>query len=195
MPLMNPKQPEPEAPFAVSSSAEEPAALAADLLFRRHHKDVLRIVRRMLGPNASEHDVEDVAQQTFINAYRSLPKFRGDSKASTWLYRITISTVLMHLRSWKRRKQLLQKFIASWLTEAAPEDPEACVGRRQELAHAWKHLEKLSAKKRVVFVLYEVEGLSCPEIAEVLGVEPGTVNTRLYHARKELVSAMRKERT
>jgi RNA polymerase sigma-70 factor (ECF subfamily) len=169
--------------------------LTVEDLFRRHHQAVARIVRRLLGPNASSADVEDVTQQTFIAAERALERFRGDSSPTTWLYGIASNAVLMHLRSWRRRRRTLEAFFEQLRTEdgAAP-DLERRYEHREELERVWKCLEKIKPKKRVVFVLFEIEGLSAAEIATALQIPQATVFTRLHHARRELVEALRKER-
>jgi RNA polymerase sigma-70 factor (ECF subfamily) len=184
---------------ADTMTTEPPASIAAPLtveqLFRRHHGTVMRVVRRMLGPRASQADIEDVTQQTFVAAQRSIERYRGDSAPTTWLCGIAAHVVLMHLRSWRRRTRALESFFEHW-TATAPSsiDLEERYGHRQDLERVWRCLEKIKPDKRIVFVLFEVEGMSGAEIAQALEIPAATVFTRLHHARRELVALMRKER-
>jgi RNA polymerase sigma-70 factor (ECF subfamily) len=159
-----------------------------DQLFRNHFDDVYRAVAHMLGPSASDADLEDLTQQVFVAAHRSLPRFRGESKPTTWLYGIAYRTVLVFLRSRRRRNRLL----SALAHEPAPQkDPQRQVEQRQTLHQLWTLLMRIKPKKRLVFVLYEVEGLSGPEIAAALDIPENTVWTRLHHARRELVRLAR----
>jgi RNA polymerase sigma-70 factor (ECF subfamily) len=169
-------------------------ARSLDELFREHGRDVYRIVRRLLGPRATEADVEDLTQQVFFLAHRDRDRFRGESAPSTWLYSVASHAVLTHFRGLRRR----QRFLGS-LTQimrvglrGAP-DPEAVASDRQDLDRAARCLERLSPEKRVVFVLFELEGLSGRQIAEALDLKESTVWTRLHHARREIVDAMKDE--
>jgi len=119
--------------------------------------------------------------------HRSLGRFRGESKVETWLYGIAIRVVMTHLRSWRRHRRLVKAL------EAAPEpqhaiDVERAAASSEELRRVWRCLMQLTPEKRTVFVLYEVEGMSGKEIADVLEIEEATVRTRLFHARKELMA-------
>ena len=164
-------------------------ALTFDQIFDRHAGDVYRIVRRLLGP-AGAADADDVTQQVFIAAHRALPRFRGEAQVQTWLYGIAARRVLMHLRSGRRRKAMLAHF------EAEPSMAEAGDGAwnrmeaRVHLRDVWRALLNISSKKRIVFLLYEVEGWTAPEIAERLQLREGTVRSRLNHARRALAAAL-----
>ncbi len=178
--------------------ADEASAAASrptiEGLFRQHGRDVYRIVRRLLGPQASAADVDDLSQQVFLAAHKDLPRFRGDAAPRTWLYGIATRVVLMHFRSWRRRLAALAAFAdATRVTEAPPPTPDATFAERQELARVARGLEALKPEKRVVFVLHEVEGLSGKEIAAILSIPEATVFTRLYYARRELLAALARE--
>lgn len=155
-------------------------------LFRRHAGDVHRLVWRLLGPGATDADVEDLSQQIFMAVHRALPRFRGDSKASTWLYGIATRTVYRELRNRSRHRRMVATLesVQSHREAVSRLDREA--EHRVELAKVWRCLLKLSPKKRVVFLLHELEGLSGREIAERLEINQSTVHTRLFHARREL---------
>ena len=158
-------------------------------LFRQHRSTVARIAFRMLGPGA---DLEDVVQEVFFQVFRSLPDFRGQSKFSTWLHRVAVNVVLMVRRRARSRPVLLGE-------ETARQEPSADLQPDQELMRARrlgafrKLLDGLSEKKRTVFVLHEIEGMSPSEIAEVVGCPVLTVRTRLFYARRDLVQMMRSE--
>lgn len=153
-------------------------------LFTRHQKDVARLVVRMLG---SSHDAQDVLQEVFLQVFRSLPEFRGNSRLSTWIYRVAVNVVLMYRRAGRSRPVLAGADLAP-----PPTDPEPLPDEQVELASRVAALERLMArlseKKRTVFVLHELQGLSPVEIAEIVGAPVLTVRTRLFYARRELLS-------
>ncbi|MFO0725072.1 MAG: RNA polymerase sigma factor [Myxococcota bacterium] len=168
--------------------------MTAESIFRAHGRDVLRIVRRLVGPEASEADVDDLVQQVFVAVHRDLPRFRRQSAVTTWLYGIASRTVLMHFRSGRRRARAMEAFTeAARLETAPPRDPAARMILDEELRAVWRGLAAMSPKKRVVFVLAEVEGLSGREIAEALDIKEATVWSRLFHARQELAEHLKRE--
>lgn len=175
------------------AEADGPPSL--EQLFRRHFDDVYRIVASLLGPGATDADVEDLTQQVFLAAHRALPQFRGESRITTWLYGIASRVVLTFLRSRRRRKRLREAVEVATRLPRYTRGPEDEVRELQELTRVWRHLMRIDPKKRVVFILYEVEGLSGAEIAQSLGLRDGTVWTRLHYARRELVEAMKREET
>jgi RNA polymerase sigma-70 factor (ECF subfamily) len=161
---------------------------AKNELFKRHRSEVARIVARALGPDA---DVEDVVQDAFIQIFRSIDSFRGDSKFSTWLFRLVTNVARMHLR--KRR---VRPVIADGV---APEtavrsdthgSPELAAERSWRIRRLYQHLDQLSDKKRTVLVLHDFEGVAPIEIAEIVEAPVLTVRTRLFYARRELYAAL-----
>lgn len=171
-------------------TSDEPLTL--DTLFRRHVDDVHRIVARLLGPGASAADVEDLTQQIFLAAHRALPSFRGESKPTTWLYGIASRMVISHLRRRRCHRRMLERLEneALELSGARPDHAELHFARREELRRVWSALMKIDPRKRVAFMLYELEGLSGREIAEALEIPEATVFTRLHHARRELLAEL-----
>jgi RNA polymerase sigma-70 factor, ECF subfamily len=161
-----------------------------DDLFRRHAGDVHRLVWRLLGPGASAADVEDLGQQIFMAVHKALPSFRGESKASTWLYGIATRTVYRELRSRTRHRRMVATLQSAADLKIELSRQERHSEDRAELAKVWRCLLALHPKKRVVFLLHELEGLSGKEIAELLQIKEPTVHTRLFHARKELQRAL-----
>lgn len=160
-------------------------------LFREHRQDVARLAQRMLGRTT---DLEDILQEVFLQVHRSIRDFRHGARFSTWLYRVTINVVLMHRRAAKSRPvfgEAPESLVAVDATPFADEQLE-----RQRRAHAFHRLlDRLSDKKRVVFVLHELEGLAPAEIAKVVGAPVLTVRTRLFYARRELLTLLADEPT
>jgi len=153
-------------------------------LFKRHQKDVARLVIRMLG---SSGDAQDVVQEVFLQVFRSLGEFRGNSRLSTWIYRVGVNVVLMHRRAGRSRPILAGADLAP--PPIAPDplpDDQAELSLR--ISALERLLERLSEKKRTVFILHELQGLSPVEIANIVGAPVLTVRTRLFYARRELLA-------
>jgi RNA polymerase sigma-70 factor (ECF subfamily) len=165
-----------------------------EAIFRVHFEDVYRIVRHLLGPSAPCADVDDVAQLVFIAIQKALPSFRGESKTSTWIYGIASRVVLSQLRSWRRQSRLKRAVEMERLRSVPARTPEQNISEREQALIVWSCLLRISPKKRVVYLLHEIEGLSGPEIAEALHLPEGTVWTRLYHARRELAGMLEKKK-
>ncbi len=183
------------APSLRSADARPEQPLTLEVLFARHAHDVGRLVTRLLGPGASRADAEDLTQQIFLAAHRALPTFRGDSKPSTWLYGIATRLVYREIRGWMRRRRMIATLESILAVKPAAHEPhDRAVEQRQELARVWRHLLEIGAKKRLVLILHDVEGLSGREIAEALQIKEPTVHTRLYHARRELMARLEGER-
>jgi RNA polymerase sigma-70 factor (ECF subfamily) len=158
--------------------AGERAALGE--FYRLYRQDVTRTLSRVLGPGRG--DLEDVLQDVFIEAFRSLARFRGEAKVSTWLYRVCVNVALQRLRKRKRLAEVADSAIPESSTE---ETPERGLDNRRRLDAVYKILDRLSPKKRMVFVLHEIEGHEPKEIAQIVGAPVLTVRTRLHYARKE----------
>lgn len=159
-------------------------------LFRAHVDDVYRFVRHQLGPAADDSDVEDLTQKVFIAAGRGLAKFRGDSKPSTWLFRISYRIVLRHLQDRRRHRALLDQLEAGALTVVPTASADERLLHQEELRLVWRCLMQIKPPKRMVLLLHRVDGRSGKEIAEILQIKEATVWTRLHHARRELAAAL-----
>ena len=158
-------------------------------LFTRHRDDASRVVYRMLGPSP---EVEDVVQDVFLHVYRSLHTFRGDSRFSTWLYRLAVNVTRMHLRRRKSRPRFADVDVPETPSEDQRIlDPGEEVDQRMRIRALYEVLDTLSEKKREVLVLHDFDGVAAKEIAETLSIPVLTVRTRLFYARKELYVAMR----
>ncbi len=161
-------------------------AEAFRLLFVAHRQDVARLAQRMLG-RATE--LEDIVQEVFLQVHRSIRDFRHGARFSTWLYRVTVNVVLMHRRAAKSRPVFAEapEHLAA-VDHRAFADEQLERQRRVQAFH--RLLDRLSEKKRVVFVLHELEGLSPGEIAKIVGSPVLTVRTRLFYARRELLALL-----
>jgi RNA polymerase sigma-70 factor (ECF subfamily) len=148
--------------------------------YRLYRDEVTRNLFHILGPGRSA--LEDVLQDVFIEVFRSLARFRGDAKLSTWLYRVCINVAMQRIRKRKRLAEISNDELAEKSTE---ETPESTLSARRRIAVIYSILDKLSSKKRVVFVLHEIEERDSKEIASMLGVPVLTVRTRLHYARKD----------
>jgi RNA polymerase sigma-70 factor, ECF subfamily len=133
-----------------------------------------------------EADLEDASQEVFLQMHRYLPRFRGSSQLKTWLYRLCI-TQARHVR----RRRRLSETLRSWLYRApesiaaSSEFCEASARRRIEAA-----LDQLSEGERLALVLYDMEGLSGKQVAEILRCKEATLWRRLHYARKKFVEAL-----
>jgi RNA polymerase sigma factor (sigma-70 family) len=172
------------------AAAGDPAAFRA--LFTRHKSDVARLVYRMLNAPA---DLDDVIQEVFVQVFRSLKDFRGQAKFSTWLHRVTVNVVLMHRRSARSRPVLTEEMPGELVADDSQTLPDDDVERRERMRAFQRLLARLADKKRIVFVLHELEGMTPSEIAEVVGAPVLTVRTRLFYARRELEAMLSEEPT
>lgn len=150
---------------------------------------VYSLAYRMTG---NSEDAADLAQEAFLNAWRGLARFQGQASFSTWLYRLTSNACIDFLRREKRRSTLSLTLEAdeeeSRQTEVSDErwSPEALLDRQESLQAVRRALTQLSDEHREVLLLRELEGLSYREIAQALGLEEGTVKSRIARARLAL---------
>lgn len=158
-------------------------------LFERHHGRVYGMCTRLLANRA---EVEDAVQHVFLEAWRCLHRFEGRSRFSTWITRIAIHTCLGFRRRLKRL--LFSDDVepqaghddAQWAAPPmAPDETAAHVARKQAVEEI---LQRIGMKKRVVFILADLEGMTAPEISRILDIPDATVRTRLFHARKEFAA-------
>ena len=143
---------------------------------------VYGVALRMLGRPA---EAEDVAQEAFLRAHRSLADFRGDAKLSTWLYAITSRLCLNRLASADRRRVTYDDDAVA-RTPADDPAPTADIERRERERALHDAIAGLDHDRRMVVVLCDLEGLPYEDAAAALGVPLGTVRSRLHRARMEL---------
>ena len=161
-----------------------------------------RRIERLIGRMVRDADlVPDIAQETFIRAYRALPQFRGESAFYTWLYRIAVNTAKKALMELKRDPLVSESALASQgddeetsrveseLTDG--ETPESIMASRQVAATVNAAIQALSEDLRQAITLREIEGLSYDEIAEVMNCPIGTVRSRIFRAREAIAQRLR----
>ena len=162
---------------------------AFELLVAAYEKNVFNVALQMVG---NREDAQDIAQEAFLKAYNSLSSFRGDSKFSSWLYRIVSNVCLDFKRRQGRRPsssltveddegETLELDIAD-----ESQSPEALLERKLTREAVRRGLQELPDEQRQILLLREIQGLSYEEIGEAMGLEPGTVKSRIFRARKKL---------
>jgi RNA polymerase sigma-70 factor (ECF subfamily) len=158
-------------------------------LVERYQKQVYFLARDMTG---NHQDAEDLSQDVFIKAYRSLDGFRGDAKFSSWLYRITVNTCIDKSRKKTLKSMQLEEnmddmhITAHHTTGQRSPDPEKMTEASLMRLHIEKALKKLTDKERTVFVLRHYRDLKLNEIAEILEINTGTVKSTLFRAIQKL---------
>ena len=167
-------------------AAQAGDADAIDTLVRRYQVRMFNFARTLTG---GDGDAEDLAQETFIRAFRGLGRFRGESSFKNWLYRIAVNVAHTHRRRrvrqapvWERRLEADDDVSERHLTSHT-DDLEESVMHRQALDRA---LSTLSEEMRTPLILHDVEGLEYREIAEILDVPIGTIMSRIFRARQRM---------
>ncbi len=160
--------------------------LAFEELYRLTRDDVSRTLFHLVG---ARPDLEDMIQETYLRLIKAVPSFRGESQFRTFLYRVCSNVALMNLRWWRRRKEDPTAELPDGVDFG--EDPERAAQAAQASRLVHRALEKLGAKKRIVFVYYELCGMPPDEIAQVVGASYNTVRSRLHHARIEFAAALK----
>jgi RNA polymerase sigma-70 factor (ECF subfamily) len=161
-------------------------ARAFEELVAVHQHRVFGVALRMLD-NAAE--AEEIAQETFLRAHGSLAGFRGDAKLSTWLYAIVSRLCLNRLASADRRVVRPGEEALLRVADAGG-GPDANAERGELEAALHRAIADLPEERRLVVILRDLEGLAYDEIARALGLEPGTVRSRLHRARMDLKEKM-----
>ena len=168
---------------------------AFEILFAKYQRKLVRLLSRFIRDSA---EVEDVAQEAFIKAYRALPSFRGDSAFYTWLYRIGINTAKNYLVAQGRRAPTSTDFDADEAEGFEDADqlrdintPESLLQSKQIGETVNSAMEALPEELRTAIVLRELEGLSYDEIAERMNCPIGTVRSRIFRARESVAAKLR----
>jgi len=173
-------------------------AVAFDRLVELHGPRVYNLAYRMLG---NAEDAQDVSQEAFLRIYDALPRFRGEASFTTWMYRIVTNVCRDELSRRRRRPPTLTELEVDDGDGAAldellttGESAEDCVLRQERHQALHQAITALPAPFRAVLVLYDLQGFSYDEIAEMLRVNLGTVKSRLNRARNLLREKIRSER-
>jgi RNA polymerase sigma-70 factor (ECF subfamily) len=163
---------------------------AFELIYQRYHRRTYSLTLRMTN---SQTEAEDLTQEVFIQLFRKIGSFRGDSAFSTWLHRLTINQVLMHFR---------RRSVKSEKTSETGEMPEQTVSGTAN-PNKMPVIDRIALKKaigelpngyRSVFILHDVEGFEHEEVARMLGISIGTSKSQLHKARLKLRGLLVKQK-
>jgi RNA polymerase sigma-70 factor, ECF subfamily len=161
-------------------------------LVRANTGRMLAVARRLLR---CDSEAEDAVQEAFLQAHRALPRFEGQARLSTWLHRIVVNACLMRLRKRRNRDEvpideLLPRFQDDGHradpTGPWPQDALALLEQRDVRAAVRAAIDRLPERHRCVLLLRDIEGQSCEEVAEQLGIRADAVKMRLHRARQAL---------
>jgi RNA polymerase sigma-70 factor (ECF subfamily) len=184
------RQQEADADFAVVKQVQAGDVAAFDHLILKYRERVFGVVYNL---TANREDAADLTQDAFIKAFQSINRFQGHCAFFTWLYKIAVNTTLSHLRKNRLRSFFsLEKLhedgtnaqILEQLTDKKGADRDTYLQELKEKLN--EALQKLSIPHRTVITLFEIDGLSHSEIAEVMGCSEGTVRSRLHYAKQFL---------
>jgi RNA polymerase sigma-70 factor (ECF subfamily) len=174
--------------------ARQGDAGAFEALYALHKRRVYSLCLRMTGNTA---EAEDLTQEAFLQLYRKIATFRGESAFSTWLHRLSVNVVLMHLR----KKGLPEVSLEESLEPQQEDGPRKDYGTRDDVLagsidrlHLQRAIEGLPPGYRVIFVLHDVEGYEHNEIAEMMGCSIGNSKSQLHKARMKLRDLLRVNR-
>jgi RNA polymerase sigma-70 factor (ECF subfamily) len=171
---------------------------AFELLMRRHNGRLFRVARSILKDDA---DAEDALQDAYLDAYRNMARFRGDSQLGTWLVRIVVNRALMRLRRTRKDPVVVPMGARTGGRDASPgdypdvrsESPATAAVRGEVRRLLERRIDELPVTFRTVFVLREVEELSVEEVSACLEIPAATVRTRLFRARALLRESLARE--
>lgn len=180
---------------ALVERAQRGEKQAFDLLVTKYQRKLGRLLSRFIRDPA---EVEDVAQEAFIKAYRALPSFRGDSAFYTWLYRIGINTAKNYLVAQGRRAPTSTGFDSEEAETFEDGDQLRDINTPESLLHSKQigetvnaAMESLPEELRTAIVLREIEGLSYEEIAKTMDCPIGTVRSRIFRAREAVAARLK----
>ena len=197
----------PDKPLTSASSGDSDAQLvertvagdqkAFELLVIKYERRIQRLIGRMVR---DVDLVEDIAQETFIRAYRALAQFRGDAQFYTWLYRIAVNTAKKFLMDLKRNPTVSENFfkladddetspVENELT--SPETPDAVLASKEIAEMVNSAMDALPEELRQAITLREIEGLTYEEIADAMNCPIGTVRSRIFRAREAISQKIR----
>jgi RNA polymerase sigma-70 factor (ECF subfamily) len=171
---------------------------AFEMLVVKYQRRVERLIGRMVRDSGL---VQDIAQESFLSAYRALPQFRGESAFYTWLYRIAVNTAKKALGELKRDPLVFESARRpedeedeTFRAENEPSDgatPEALLASKEIAAAVNAAIAALTEDLRVAITLREIEGLSYEDIADIMNCPIGTVRSRIFRARDAIAARLR----
>ncbi|MFT6054022.1 MAG: RNA polymerase sigma-70 factor (ECF subfamily) [Roseivirga sp.] len=156
-----------------------------------------RVYNTCLGILQNEVEAEEIAQDVFVEVHRSIEKFRGDSKLSTWIYRIATTKSLELIRKNKRQKRfafmqsLSGKKEEKSIDPAVFEHPGILMEQKENAAALFKAIAQLPESQKVAFTLHKLEGLPYQEISEIMGTSISSVESMMFRARKNLQTSLK----
>ena len=158
-----------------------------------------RVFNTAIGIVQNAEDAEDVAQEVFIQVFRSIQNFKAESKLSTWIYRITTTRALDLLRSRKSKKRfgIIQRLFGEG-NEPEMELPDfnhpgVALDRKENAARLFKAIGQLPENQKIAFTLHKLEDLSYQEVSEVMGTSVAAVESLLHRAKQNLKKILEKE--
>lgn len=190
------RQQEADADLVVVKRVQAGDVAAFDILIRKYRERLFGVVYNL---TSNREDTADLVQDSFIKAFQAINRFHGQSAFFTWLYKIAVNTTLSHLRKNKLRQFFsLEKIqeddpsakILGDLTDKSGVDRDSYLRELQEKLN--EAMQKLSIKHRTVITLFEIDGLSHAEIADVMECSEGTVRSRLHYAKQFLQGELSK---
>lgn len=176
--------------FSIVKRVQEGDVAAFDQLILKYRERVFGVVYNL---TANREDASDLTQEAFIKAFQSITRFQGNCSFFTWLYKIAVNSTLSHLRKNRFRSFFsLEKLqedgtnaqVLEQLTDKNGADRDTDLKELQQKLN--EALQKLSTPHRTVITLFEIDGLSHSEIAEIMGCSEGTVRSRLHYAKQFL---------
>jgi RNA polymerase sigma-70 factor, ECF subfamily len=177
-----------EAELVLRARARDEAAVRA--IMKANNRRLYRLARGILR---NDSEAEDVVQETYVRAFTHLGDFRGDSSVSTWLSRIAMNEALGRLRRERPGVEIsslpqgaIEAQIIQFPYSSAADDPEKSMAQRQIQHVVEGAIDELPEPFRMVFITRAIEGMNVEETAEILGLKPETVKTRLHRARTML---------
>ena len=184
------RQQEADADLAVVRKVQAGDVAAFDQLILKYRERVFGVVYNL---TSNREDTSDLTQDTFIKAFQSINRFQGNCSFFTWLYKIAVNTSLSHLRKNRLRSFFsLEKIqedgtnaqLLEQLADKSGADRDVYLRELQQKLN--EAMQKLSIPHRTVITLFEIDGLSHSEIAEIMGCSEGTVRSRLHYAKQFL---------
>jgi len=168
---------------------------AFGILVEKYQRKLIRLLSRMVR---DQHEIEDIAQEAFIKAYRALPQFRGEAAFYTWLYRIAVNTAKNYLSSRGRAMQTISDQAMN--DDDEPDErlvahdignPETELLSKQVAIAINQAVDDLPEELRQAITLREIEGMTYEEIAETMACPIGTVRSRIFRAREAISAKLR----
>lgn len=179
----------------VIQRAQRGDADAFETLYGLHKRRVYSLCLRMTGNTA---EAEDLTQEAFLQLYRKIATFRGESAFSTWLHRMAVNVVLMHLRKKGLPQVSLEETLEPQQEDGPKKDfggPDQTLAGSVDRVNLERAIESLPPGYRIIFVLHDVEGYEHNEIAEMMGCSIGNSKSQLHKARMKLRDLLKLSRT